>query len=320
LVFAILSLFCVSVYGACTGSPPTYNGLPCATTTRYWDDQEGACGCGNSGGPFSWNGQQYTAAASQKIFDPSGSSWCGVGCGSCWEITPTGDCPTGGSCATNRNSIVIMVTNLCPNDGNEQWCPNPGAVNEYGYPQHFDLMDPNMAGWVDSLGWNNPVVTYKQVACGTLGSPTCAEASQCLCSTSACSQSGSPGSSTASAATSAKSSTSTTGSHPSSTTGSGTGSSGSGTCTASVSTSIASSWSGGGQVDITVKNTGSQSISEVVLSISASPAVFNLVLISGSNYNLASYAYPLAASATFTGAGFTYSGSEPSVSISSVSC
>lgn len=34
----------VSVEGACSGSPKTLNGVPCASTTRYWDSQEGACG------------------------------------------------------------------------------------------------------------------------------------------------------------------------------------------------------------------------------------------------------------------------------------
>ncbi|KAI8627290.1 hypothetical protein F5Y19DRAFT_477504 [Xylariaceae sp. FL1651] len=50
-----------------------------ATTTRYYDRQEGACGCASSSGAYSWalGGQGfYTAAASQALFGAAGSTWC----------------------------------------------------------------------------------------------------------------------------------------------------------------------------------------------------------------------------------------------------
>lgn len=34
----------IPVLSACSGTPRTYNGMPCASTTRYWDGQMGACG------------------------------------------------------------------------------------------------------------------------------------------------------------------------------------------------------------------------------------------------------------------------------------
>jgi len=334
----VVCALAVSVYAGCTGSPPTYNGLPCATTTRYWDGLEGACGCGNSAGSFSWDGAQYTAAASQLLFDPSSASWCGSGCGTCWQLTPTGDCPTGGTCASNTNPITIMITNLCPYNGNAQWCPNPNNANQYGYHQHFDLMDPNMSGWVDSIGWNNPVVTYKQVACGTGGSPTCSEYSQCVCSSSgACvSTTPTPAPTPSPTTTHAPAPTPTT-THapaptpttthapaptPTTTHAPAPTPSSSGTCTATVSTTLTLyGGGGGGQVAITVKNTGSKSITAVTLTITGSPSVYNLVTGTSGTYNLASYAYPLAAGASFTGAGFTYSGStEPTVTIGTTTC
>ena len=53
--------------------------------------------------------------------------------GKCYEITPTGYSPTGGNgCGGHCSPITIMVTNLCPSNGNAQWCSFP--VNQYGYP------------------------------------------------------------------------------------------------------------------------------------------------------------------------------------------
>ena len=40
----VLCLFVGSALSACAGVPKSFNGKPCASTTRYWDDQMGACG------------------------------------------------------------------------------------------------------------------------------------------------------------------------------------------------------------------------------------------------------------------------------------
>jgi len=153
--------------GVCTGYPKTYNGLPCASTTRYWDGNTGACGCGTGNSdPFSWQYTKPTAAASAPIF--GSATWCGTGCGKCFRLTPTaiGASPLG-SGATSTTPIVAKVTNLCPYSGNEEWCAYD--VNSYGYDAHFDLMDYNMNGLVSSLGWNNPEVTYEEVDCASNG-------------------------------------------------------------------------------------------------------------------------------------------------------
>ncbi|RLL94128.1 hypothetical protein CFD26_103415 [Aspergillus turcosus] len=136
-----------------------------ATTTRYYDGQEGACGCGTSSGAYSWqlgisNGV-YTAAGSQALFDTAGASWCGAGCGKCYNLTSTGNSPCSG-CGTGGvagESIIVMVTNLCPYNGNQQWCPQVGGTNQYGYSYHFDIMAQS------EVFGDNVVVNFEPVAC-----------------------------------------------------------------------------------------------------------------------------------------------------------
>ncbi|KAI1263722.1 glycoside hydrolase [Xylariaceae sp. FL1019] len=135
-----------------------------ATTTRYYDGLEGACGCGTSAGAYSWQlggSGFYTAAASQALFDASESSWCGSGCGTCYQLTSTGSAPCS-SCGTggaSGQSIIVMVTNLCPNNSNAQWCPSPGGTNQYGYSYHFDINAQS------EIFGDNPVVTFESVTC-----------------------------------------------------------------------------------------------------------------------------------------------------------
>ncbi|KAL9624209.1 MAG: hypothetical protein Q9160_001456 [Pyrenula sp. 1 TL-2023] len=152
-----------------------------ATTTRYFDNQEGACGCGTSSGAFPWqlgistssNPKIYTAAASQALFDSSGSSWCGSGCGTCYELTSTGAAPQGqGTGGVSGQSIIVMVTNLCPNNGNQQWCPTVGGKNNYGFSYHFDINAEN------EIFGDNPIVNFQQVACPGQAS---SDYAQCQC-------------------------------------------------------------------------------------------------------------------------------------------
>lgn len=154
-----------------------------ATTTRYYDGRKGACGCGSASGDslFSWQSGiaagVYTAAGSQALFDSSGLSWCGAGCGKCYRLTSTGSAPCS-SCGTGGaagQSIIVMVTNLCPNNGNAQWCPTVGGTNQYGYSYHFDIMAQS------EVFGDNPVVDFEEVTCpGTATS----DYSQCQCATS----------------------------------------------------------------------------------------------------------------------------------------
>jgi len=166
-IAVILSASLANADGVCTGYPKMYNGKPCASTTRYWDGQMGACGCGTGNtNPFSWQWTKPTAAASAPIY--GSGTWCGSGCGKCFKLTPTAiGASAEGTGAPALDSLVVKVTNLCPYAGNEAWCAYD--VNSFGYEAHFDLMDYNMAGVVSSMGWNNPEVTYEEVDCAANG-------------------------------------------------------------------------------------------------------------------------------------------------------
>ena len=52
-----------------------------------------------------------------------------------------------------------MVTNLCPNSGNEEWCPAVGGKNAYGYGYHFDIMAES------EVFGDNSVVSFQQIDC-----------------------------------------------------------------------------------------------------------------------------------------------------------
>ncbi|GAM37971.1 endoglucanase [Talaromyces pinophilus] len=132
---------------------------------RYYDGQEGACGCGTSSGIDSWqlgiSSGVYTAAGSQAFFDTAGATWCGAGCGKCYNLTSTGSSPCNG-CGLGGvagESIIVMVTNLCPYNGNQQWCPQVGGTNQYGYSYHFDIMAQS------EIFGDNVVVNFEPVAC-----------------------------------------------------------------------------------------------------------------------------------------------------------
>lgn len=88
----------------------------------------------------------FTAAGSPNLFGGS-STWCGSGCGQCYELTNLGALPAvnKGDCTGAGQTITVMITNLCPVNGNEEWCSVPDS---YGFPAHFDIMSkggPN--GW-----------------------------------------------------------------------------------------------------------------------------------------------------------------------------
>ncbi|KAK4072898.1 uncharacterized protein Triagg1_5575 [Trichoderma aggressivum f. europaeum] len=98
---------------------------------------------------------------SLAFFDTAGASWCGAGCGKCYQLTSTGEapCSTCGKGGAAGQSIIVMVTNLCPNNGNAQWCPTVGGTNQYGYSYHFDIMAQN------EIFGDNVVVDFEPVVC-----------------------------------------------------------------------------------------------------------------------------------------------------------
>jgi len=63
----------------------------------------------------------------------------GPGCGTCWKLTIQKD-SSGKQVSNAGNSIVVMVTNLCPAQGNPL-CSQSGlsGTNQYGANLNFDL-------------------------------------------------------------------------------------------------------------------------------------------------------------------------------------
>merc|ERR1712238_103119 len=114
-----------------------------ATTTRYWDCQGGACGCGFGSGAKNTfchsnalrkapAGNKYGAQfyGSAAISDGmGGGDWQAPGCGKCWKLTATKN--DDGSEASG--TIVVKGTNHCPQD-DAQWCG--------GTKKHFDIAAP----------------------------------------------------------------------------------------------------------------------------------------------------------------------------------
>eukprot|EP00931_Biecheleriopsis_adriatica_P074983 TRINITY_DN48948_c0_g1_i1.p1 TRINITY_DN48948_c0_g1~~TRINITY_DN48948_c0_g1_i1.p1 ORF type:complete len:293 (-),score=38.77 TRINITY_DN48948_c0_g1_i1:134-973(-) len=185
----------IPLQSKCSGCPPTFDGKPCASTSRYFDLTKAACGCSEPPAYHEhppetwWPFVNFTAAfncANNNPADPS-SSWCPSSCGQCYRL-----CSTGGTINNNQNAEpgtcrVFRITNNCA-DGyphkegkpQEDWCSqnipfaacqdNPamcqekGNTNMFGYPAHFDLMDRH--GQVSTgLGWDNPEVTFELVNC-----------------------------------------------------------------------------------------------------------------------------------------------------------
>ncbi|KAK6173749.1 hypothetical protein SNE40_017152 [Patella caerulea] len=190
----LFAVFTASCYGnsKCTmqNGVRVHNNKRCASTTHYYDSHKGACGCGHGDTQFSWNHDHLVVAASQNLFDPSGSAkdWCGGSCGKCVRLTPTGGFVQGrGTAPKSLTPHTFMITNLCPPWApNQDWCAQKGTPgqhvqpNKYGYEVHFDL--ENGASQVSRLGWDNPEVTWEFVSCNGQNTPAVNLWHQCECS------------------------------------------------------------------------------------------------------------------------------------------
>jgi len=78
------------------------------------------------------------AANPQLTYYQQGAG-AGPGCGTCWKLTIQND-SSGRKVSNAGNSIVVMVTNLCPAQGNPL-CSQSGlsGTNQYGANLNFDL-------------------------------------------------------------------------------------------------------------------------------------------------------------------------------------
>jgi len=128
-----------------------------ATTTRYTrtNTHKDACGCTGMAA------FKYSAAANFKLFTKTTKTWCGVGCGQCFRLTAQNKSATQYTGYGGTGKIDVMVTDVCPPTGNQEWCAVP--KNKYGYEYHFDLNDG--AGQITALKWDNPVVKFESIPC-----------------------------------------------------------------------------------------------------------------------------------------------------------
>ena len=70
-----------------------------ATTTRYCDGTDGACGYKSN-----YHGSRYTAAPSPGIFGDG--TWCGSGCSKCFKLKSIGNSPLGEGKGGNGEILV----------------------------------------------------------------------------------------------------------------------------------------------------------------------------------------------------------------------
>jgi len=149
-----------------------------ATTTRYWDCQGGACGCGFGSSAKNtfchsnalrkapagnkYGAQFYGSAAISNAM--GGGDWQAQGCGKCWKLTATKN--DDGSKASG--TIVVKGTNYCPQSSNIKWCG--------GTKKHFDIAAP---GFDTASGANHdcgrlepgePALSAQPCDCGKLKS------------------------------------------------------------------------------------------------------------------------------------------------------
>ncbi|KAF8493231.1 endoglucanase V-like protein [Russula emetica] len=107
-----------------------------ASFTQYSGCSSPSCGIQTYG---------YTAAVNTFAFGAYSAS--GDACGRCFKITSNED-PYSTSYSGPFNSIVVRVNNLCPIDGNEEWCGQTVShpLNQFGMSMHFDLCQDSGTG------------------------------------------------------------------------------------------------------------------------------------------------------------------------------
>jgi len=109
-----------------------------ASFTHYTGCGSPACGISATG---------FTAAMNQLSFGSAPGSGAGDACGRCFALTGTED-PFSPAFTGPFHSIVVKVTDLCPVQGNQEWCGQSTSSpdNQHGAPFHFDICDDTGGG------------------------------------------------------------------------------------------------------------------------------------------------------------------------------
>jgi len=109
----------------------------------------------------------FSAAVSQNLFGVGPGAGAGPACGTCWKLVGETD-SSGNQLSNAGTSIVVMVNNLCPAQGNPL-CAQNGltGTNQYGANVNFDLCSDSgaEAAFFGDDGVGLAVGTATQVDC-----------------------------------------------------------------------------------------------------------------------------------------------------------
>jgi len=101
------------------------------------------------------------------LYGAAPGAGAGPACGTCWKLV--GETDSSGNALSNAGtSIVVMINNLCPADGNPL-CAQDGlsGTNQYGANVNFDLCSDSgaEAAFFDNDGVGLAVGTATEVSC-----------------------------------------------------------------------------------------------------------------------------------------------------------
>jgi hypothetical protein len=117
-----------------------------------------ACGKAASG---------FTAAINQLAFGSVPGIGPGDACGRCFSLTGMAD-PYSPAYTGPFSSIIVKVTDMCPVQGNQQFCGQTTATptNSFGTPFHFDICeDTGGAAAFFPSGHGALTGTFTEVSC-----------------------------------------------------------------------------------------------------------------------------------------------------------
>ncbi|KAG9767689.1 hypothetical protein ABEF93_005376 [Exophiala dermatitidis] len=140
-----------------------------ASITHYGSgDSFGSPNCNtNTAACFFYTSPGFSAAVSQNLYGVGPGAGQGPACGTCWKLVGETD-SSGNKLSNAGTSIVVMVNNLCPADGNPLCAQNGlSGTNQYGANVNFDLCSDSgaSAAFFGNSGVGLAVGSATQVDC-----------------------------------------------------------------------------------------------------------------------------------------------------------
>ena len=153
---AVLLLRITAVQGG--SSPMPSSGR--ATATHYdVGSPPRACNCHTGVNNYP------SAAISEYWFGVGPNEGSGPVCGRCYNLTVVGDPYSPQNPVPAASPLFVKAVDLCPHQGNEQWCMATSQPNQFGYPGHFDVATPFANEWIQQTGVGAWVVEFAEVPC-----------------------------------------------------------------------------------------------------------------------------------------------------------